>query len=49
MSKRIKGLQTGNVNDIEEIFDCETSNSELLEKCIIDGKKIINEKYEMRK
>lgn len=29
-----KGLQTANVNDIEELFVCETSNDVLLEKCI---------------
>lgn len=34
--KRIKGLQTGNVNDIEIIFDCETNNADLLEKCVHD-------------
>ena len=34
VSKRIKGLQTGNVNDIEIIFDFKTSNADLLEKCV---------------
>lgn len=32
VSKRIKGLQTGNVNNIEIIMDCETCNEDLLEK-----------------
>jgi prophage antirepressor-like protein len=34
VSKRIKGLQTGNVNNIEIILDFPTSNSDLLEKCV---------------
>jgi prophage antirepressor-like protein len=34
LSKRTKGLQTGNVNDIEVILDFQTSNADLLEKCI---------------
>lgn len=34
VSKRIKGLQTGNVNDIKIIFDYPTSNAELLERCV---------------
>lgn len=34
VKKRIKGLQTGNVNDIEIIFDYETNNADLLEKCV---------------
>jgi len=32
ITKRIKGLQTGNVNNIEIIFDFHTSNADLLEK-----------------
>jgi prophage antirepressor-like protein len=34
VSKRIKGLQTGNVNNIEIILDFPTSNPDLLEKCV---------------
>jgi prophage antirepressor-like protein len=34
VTKRIKGLQTGNVNDIEVILDFSTSNADLLEKCV---------------
>lgn len=34
VSKRIKGLQTGNVNDIKIIFDYPTSNADLLERCV---------------
>jgi prophage antirepressor-like protein len=33
VNKRIKGLQTGNVNDIEILLDFPTSNADLLEKC----------------
>jgi phage anti-repressor protein len=33
VSKRIKGLQTANVNDIEVLLDFPTSNADLLEKC----------------
>ncbi|NBP04284.1 MAG: hypothetical protein EBU90_30180, partial [Proteobacteria bacterium] len=32
--KRIKGLQTGNVNNIEVILDYKTSNADLLEKIV---------------
>jgi hypothetical protein len=32
--KRIKGLQTGNVNDIETLLDFETSNADILEKSV---------------
>jgi hypothetical protein len=34
VTKRVKGLQTGNVNDIEVFLDFETSNADLLEKCV---------------
>lgn len=34
VSKRIKCLQTGNVNNIEVLLDSHTSNSDLLEKCV---------------
>lgn len=34
VSKRIKGLQTANVNDIQILLDFKTSNSDLLEKCV---------------
>lgn len=34
ITKRIKGLQTGNVNNIEIIFDFHTSNADLLEKMV---------------
>jgi prophage antirepressor-like protein len=34
VTKRIKGLQTGNVNNIEIILDFPTSNPDLLEKCV---------------
>jgi prophage antirepressor-like protein len=33
VTKRIKGLQTGNVHDIEVFLDFPTSNPDLLEKC----------------
>jgi prophage antirepressor-like protein len=33
VNKRIKGLQTGNVHDIEVFLDFPTSNPDLLEKC----------------
>ena len=33
VNKRIRGLQTGNVNNIETLFDFKTSNPDLLEKC----------------
>lgn len=36
VNKRIKGLQTGNVDDIEILFDCETNNADLLERCVHD-------------
>jgi prophage antirepressor-like protein len=32
--KRIKGLQTGNVNEIEILLDYQTSNADLLERCV---------------
>ena len=34
VTKRIRGLQTGNMNDIEVLLDFETSNPDLLEKCV---------------
>jgi hypothetical protein len=34
VTKRVKGLQTGNMNDIKILLDVETSNADLLEKCI---------------
>ena len=34
VSKRVKGLQTGNVNDIEVLLDFQTSNADLIEKCV---------------
>ena len=34
VSKRIKGLQTANVSDIEVLLDFPTSNADLLEKCV---------------
>ena len=34
VSKRIKGLQTANVSDIEMLLDFPTSNADLLEKCV---------------
>lgn len=34
VDKRKQGLQTANVNKIKTLFDCETSNSELLEKSV---------------
>ena len=33
VNKRIRGLQTGNVNNIETLLDFKTSNPDLLEKC----------------
>jgi len=33
VNKRIRGLQTGNVNNIEILLDFKTSNPDLLEKC----------------
>ena len=33
-SKRVKGLQTGNVDDIEVVFDFPTSNPDVLEKVV---------------
>ena len=33
VNKRIRGLQTGNVNNIEILLDFRTSNPDLLEKC----------------
>jgi hypothetical protein len=33
VNKRIRGLQTGNVNNIEILLDFKTSNADLLEKC----------------
>jgi prophage antirepressor-like protein len=32
--KRIKGLQTGNVNEIQILMDYKTSNADLLERCV---------------
>ena len=34
VKKRIKGLQTGNMNDIEMLLDFKTSNADLLEKTV---------------
>lgn len=34
VKKRIKGLQTGNINDIEILLDFKTSNADLLEKTV---------------
>ena len=34
VKKRIKGLQTGNMNDIEMLLDFKTSNADLLEKSV---------------
>lgn len=34
VSKRIKGMQTANVNNIEMILDYKTSNPDLLERCV---------------
>lgn len=34
VTKRVKGLQTGNVNDIEVILDYQTCNADLLEKFV---------------
>lgn len=34
VSKRIRGLQTGNVDDIEILLDFRTSNPDLLERCV---------------
>lgn len=34
VKKRIKNLQTGNINDIEILFDYETNNADLLERCV---------------
>ena len=34
VNKRIRGLQTGNVKDIEVVLDFKTSNSDLLEKVV---------------
>lgn len=36
VEKRRMGLQTGNVNDIEIMFDCETNNADLLERIVHD-------------
>jgi prophage antirepressor-like protein len=33
VSKRIRGLQTGNVDDIQVLLDFETNNADLLERC----------------
>jgi phage anti-repressor protein len=34
IKKRVQGLQTGNVENIDIILDCETSNEDLLEKIV---------------
>ena len=34
VTKRVKGLQTGNVNNIEILLDFPTSNADLLERCV---------------
>ncbi|MEY3422660.1 MAG: hypothetical protein RIR48_2985, partial [Bacteroidota bacterium] len=34
VTKRIRGLQTGNVNEIQILMDYQTSNADLLERCV---------------